>query len=421
MGHHDLVTATSVTIADIEAARERLTGQLRMTPLWPSVALSEQLKVPVYLKCENLQRTGSFKLRGASNMLALASPRPPGVIAASAGNHAQGVALAAREHGLPALVFMPRSAPLSKQRATRGYGAAIELVDGPLSAAQEQARAAAAARGWLYIPPYDAPAIVAGQGTVGLELLEQLPDLATVIIPAGGGGLLAGVATAIKTRRPDARVIGVQAAAMPGIRESLIAGQRLQVPAARTLADGVAVAGPSDLTLDLIRRHVDEVVTITEEEIASALLFLVERARLVAEGAGALAVAALLAGLIQPGGPVIAVVSGGNIDINLLGRLVQRGLQVDGRQVRLTIAAGNVPGELATITAILAAARINVIEVSHDLTAPDLPVGVARITLRIDVADPESHEGLLDGFLAAGFERGTVTDLLTPAAASWPL
>jgi threonine dehydratase len=253
---------------------------------------------------------------------------------------------------------------------------------------------------------------------VGLELLEQLPECATVLVPAGGGGLLAGIALAVKSQRPEARVVGVQSAAMPGLVASRQAHAPRQVERARTMADGVAVAGPSELTHRLVERYVDELVAVPESDIASAVVFLLERARLVVEGAGALGVAALRARLVTPSGPTVAVVSGGNIDVSLLGRLVQRGLAVDGRQRRVTFAAANVPGELALITATLAAAGANVIEVAHDLTPPELPVGVARLTFRLEVADEEAFAALTARLLEAGFARGQHTDFLTPTAAA---
>ena len=245
---------STVTIEDVHAARERIAGSARVTPMWPSVSLSNLAGVPVLLKCEQLQRGGSFKFRGASNMLGSLATQPRGVIAASAGNHAQGVALAAAERGIAATVVMPANAPLAKQAATRGYGAEVVLVDGPLEDCIEQARERAAERDLLFVPPFDNPAIVAGQATLGLEVIEQAPEATTVIVPAGGGGLLAGVALAVKSLRPDIRVVGAQSQAMPGIVASLLAGAPRTVPFVQTLADGAAVAGPSALTLELIER-----------------------------------------------------------------------------------------------------------------------------------------------------------------------
>ena len=409
-----------VTLADVEAARGRIRELVRMTPLWPSRVLSDQLGAPVLLKCENLQRTGSFKPRGASNMLATLDHVPPGVVAASAGNHAQGVALAASLRGIPATVLMPAEAPLAKRQATAGYGAEVVLVDGPLALAIERARSLSEQRGLLFVSPFDHPAIVAGQGTVGLELLEQEPELETVLVPAGGGGLLAGVALAVKSLRPRARVIGVQTRAMPGIVASREAGEPQTAPAARTIADGVAVAGPSALTLSLIERYVDDVVTVSEEEIARAVVFLIERARMVVEGAGALGVAALLSGVARAAGNTVAVLSGGNIDVNLLGRIVERGLLVEGRSRRVTVASANVPGELARITRAVADAGANIIEVDHETVTSELPVGVARISLRVEVAGDEAFEELIEALLASGLVRAEATDLATPAAASMP-
>ena len=409
----------TVTLADIEAARPRIASLVRETPLWHSVLLSDRLGYYVALKCENLQRTGSFKPRGAANMLA-ALPRPAGVIAASAGNHAQGVALAAAALGIPATVVMPAEAPLAKRLATRGYGAEVILVDGPFAAAIEYARALAHERALLFVPPFDNPYIVAGQGTIGLEILEQDPEVQNVVVPAGGGGLLAGIAVAVKSKRPDVRVYGVQTRAMPGIIESLRQDAPVTLPAVRTVADGAAVAGPSALTLGLIREHVDDVVAVTDEAVAQAIVMLLERTKLVAEGAGALGLAALLSGALTLEGRTVVVLSGGNIDINLLGRIVGRGLLSAGRHRRLTVAAANVPGELARITGVLATAGANIIEVDHDLRTPELPIGVGRLTFELEVAGPEAYDRLVEAMLAAGMHRGTTTDLATGAAAAMP-
>jgi len=408
--------STTVTIADIEAARRRIARFVRTTPVWPSVALSDLAGVPVVLKCENLQQTGSFKPRGAHNMLAAQEAAPTRVVAASAGNHAQGVAHAARERGLPTTIVMPASAPLAKRRATAGYGGEVVLVAGPLSAAIERAQSLAHEHGWLYVPPFDSPLVVAGQGTIGLELLEQVPDLREVLIPAGGGGLLAGVAVAVKSRRPSVRIVGVQASAMGGIAASLEARRPTRVEAQRTIADGVSVAGPSELTYGLIERYVDDLVTVSEEDIASAVVFLIERARLVVEGAGALGVAALRSGAVSAIGTTAVVLSGGNIDVSLLGRLVEWGLTVEGRRRRLTVAAANVPGELALITSALAACGANIIRVDHDLTPPDLAVGVARVTFSLEVDGDAAFAAVTQTLRASGFVPGTATDFVTPAA-----
>lgn len=413
-------TPDTVTIEDVRAARERIADSVRVTPMWPSVSLSDIAGVPVLLKCEQLQRGGSFKLRGASNMLGSLAARPRGVIAASAGNHAQGVALAAAERGLPATVVMPANAPLAKQAATRGYGAGVVLLDGPLGACIERAREMAAERDLLFVPPFDNPAIIAGQGTLGLELIEQAPEVEAVLVPTGGGGLLAGVALAVKSLRPDVRVIGVQAQAMPGVVASLVAGRAQTVPVVQTLADGAAVAGPSELTLELIERYVDDVVTAQEAEIAQAMVLLIERTKFVVEGAGALGIAALLARAVDLRGPVGVVLSGGNVDINLLDRIVERGLTGEGRRRSVTFATAHAPGELARISRIIAAQRANVIEVEHEIVNAALPVGVALLTFRLDIAGAEAFDQLCAALEAAGMRRGTVSDFVTPAAQSMP-
>ena len=413
-------TPDTVTIEDVHAARKRIAGAARVTPMWPSVSLSNLAGVPVLLKCEHLQRGGSFKFRGASNMLGSLTTTPRGVIAASAGNHAQGVALAAGERGIPATVVMPAQAPLAKQAATRGYGAEVVLLDGPLEECIKQARERAAERDLLFVPPFDNPAIVAGQATVGLEVIEQAPEATTVIVPAGGGGLLAGVALAVKSLRPDMRVIGAQSQAMPGIVASLLAGAPRTVPYVQTLADGAAVGGPSALTLELIERYVDDVVAVHEEDIARTMVLLLERTKFVIEGAGALGIAALLAGAVDADGPVVPVLSGGNVDINLLDRIVERGLTGEGRRRSLTFTTAHAPGELARVSQIIAAQGVNVIEVEHDLVDTHLPVGAALLSFRLDIAGEEAFEELCAALQAAGMRPGTVSDFVTPAAQSIP-
>ena len=413
-------TPDLVTIEDVHAARERIAGAARVTPMWPSVSLSNLAGVPVLLKCEQLQRGGSFKFRGASNMLASLATTPRGVIAASAGNHAQGVALAAAERGIPATVVMPANAPLAKQAATRGYNAEVVLVDGPLEDCIAHAQERAAERDLLFVPPFDNPAIVAGQATLGLEVIEQAPEATTVIVPAGGGGLLAGVALAVKSLRPDIRVIGAQSQAMPGIVASLLAGAPRSVPFVQTLADGAAVAGPSPLTLKLIEHYVDDVVAVHEEDIARTMVLLIERTKFVIEGAGALGIAALLAGVVETDGPVVPVLSGGNVDINLIDRIVERGLEGEGRRRSLTFATAHAPGELARISRIIAEQGVNVLEVEHDLVDTHLPVGAALLSFRVDIAGDEAYEGLCEVLREAGMRPGTLTDFVTPAAQSMP-
>ena len=380
-----------VTIEDIEAARLRIAEFVRLTLLVPSQTLTDLFDVPVKLKLENLQRTGSFKVRGANNVLAALGEPPAGVIAASAGNHAQAVALAAAQRNIPATVVTPQTAPAAKQQACRNYGAEIELVDGSLASAQTKARELDEECALFYIPPYDAPEIVAGQGTLGLELAEQAPDLETVLVPAGGGGggLLAGVAVAVKAHRPNARVIGVQTSAMSGIVQSLQASAPVAALPRHTIADGVAVAGPSKLTLSLIREYIDDVIDVLAEAIARAIVFLLERARVVAEDAGALGVAALLTG-------------------------------AGGRCQRITVATANVPGELERISGAIGRARANIVDIEHDLSAPDLPAEVARLTVILELPETSAIEVVREDFQDDGFIEGELTDFETPAAANWP-
>lgn len=381
-----------VTLGDIEEAREALAGQVRLTPVWPSAALESTLGVPVLLKCEQMQVTGSFKIRGALNFvrqLSVVDARR-GLIAASAGNHAQGVAMAGTSRGIQVTVVMPISAPLAKLNATRELGARVILFGNSLEEARGEAQAIASREGYLYVPPFDDDAIIAGQGTLGLELLDQAPDVCEVLVPAGGGGLLAGAAAAIKARRPQVRVVGIQAAAMDGICQSFARRSVVTTPHARTIADGVAVAGPSERTFALIERHVDAMVSVGDEAIAHAIVMLIEKSKMIVEGAGALAVAALHSGAYRPEGPTVAVLSGGNIDINLVGSIVRRGLVDAGRYRHLAVEVSDTPGELAMVAQAIADAGGNILEAGHNRDAPGMPVGVAVLELLIEV-NGEAH------------------------------
>ena len=399
-----MTDAPSVTIADIEAAREAIAGGVLETPVWPARALERLAGVPIVLKCEQMQRAGSFKIRGALNAVhgLSAEERARGLVAASAGNHAQGVALAAQAAGIAATVVMPEGAPLVKAAATEGYGARVVLHGDSLEEARAHANELAERDGLVYIPPFDSDAVIAGQGTLGLELLEQVPDLSEVLVPAGGGGLLAGVATAIKARRPEVRVVGVQAAAMDGICHSFSDGEVRSVSHAGTLADGVAVVGPSERTFALIRENVDEMVSCGDTAIAQAMVFLLETSKLLVEGAGALGVAALLSDAYRPREKTVIVLSGGNVDINLLGSIVRHGLVEDGRYRHLTIEIADVPGELALIAGAIARESANLLEVNHDREAPGLPVDVALIHLLMEVNDADHFERVRDALRKEG-------------------
>ncbi|TKJ18801.1 threonine ammonia-lyase [Blastococcus sp. CCUG 61487] len=394
-----------VRAADVAEAAVLLEGVVRRTPLEHSRALAELVGGPVWLKTENLQRAGSFKIRGAYTRLArlTADERARGVVAASAGNHAQGVALAARLLGCPATVFMPESAPLPKVAATRAYGADIRLAGQDLAAALPAAAEHAERTGAVFIHPFDHPDVIAGQGTVGLEALDQCPDVATVVVGTGGGGLVSGVAAVVKERRPDVRVVAVQAegaAAFPG---SLAAGRPVALAQTATMADGIAVAAPSDLTLAHVQRLVDDVRTVSEEDLSRALLLCLERAKLVVEPAGVAAVAAVLAdpGSFRP--PVVAVVSGGNIDPLLLLKVVQHGMAAAGRYLSLRVRVPDRPGSLAGVLAELAATGVNVLEVEHERTATRLHLGEVEIFVVLETRGPGHAEDVMAALSAAGY------------------
>jgi threonine dehydratase len=400
------VPAPLVTGADVEAAAALLDGIVRRTPMHHSRGLADRVGGPVWLKCENLQRTGSFKIRGAYTRIARLTDeeRARGVVAASAGNHAQGVALAARLLGAEATVYMPETAPLPKVAATRAYGARIEMLGQSLAEPLLAAAADAERTGSVFIHPFDHPDVIAGQGTVGLEVLEQCPDVATVLVCAGGGGLVSGVAAAVKARRPDVRVVAVQAATAAAFPGSLAAGRPVPVPSMATMADGIAVPMPGDLTFAHVRGLVDEVRTVTEEDLSRALLFCLERSKLVVEPAGVAAVAAVLADPTAFAPPVVAVVSGGNIDPVLLLKVVQHGMAAAGRYLSLRLRVPDRPGSLAAVLAELAAVGANVLEVEHERTTTRLDLGEVEVFVVLETRGPE-HAGEVVGVLQrAGYE-----------------
>jgi threonine dehydratase len=403
-----VLTAVPVTLPDIEAARDLVAGVVRRTPLEPNRTLSARVGGPAFLKCENLQRAGSFKIRGAYTRMSRLGEgeRAHGVVAASAGNHAQGVALAAQILGIAARIYMPVGAPLPKIQATRGYGAEVEFHGHSVDEALLAATAHAAETGAVLIHPFDHPDIVAGQGTVGLEVLEQCPDVGTVLVCTGGGGLLAGVATAVRALRPQARIVGVQAASAAAYPASLAAGHPVALDSMATMADGIAVGRPGDVPFALISRHVDDVVTVSEEMISRALLFLLERAKLVVEPAGSVGVAAMLAddlaGRLRP--PVVAVLSGGNIDPLLMMRVIRHGMTAAGRYLQFRLRMPDRPGSLASLLALLAGVRANVLEVEHVRTSPRLSVDEVEIALRLETQGPDHCAQVLAALRAAGHE-----------------
>ena len=401
-------TSLPVTLDDVLAAQDLLSGIVRPTPLEFSRALSDRVGSDVYLKCENLQRAGSFKIRGAYTRMSRLSDeeKARGVVAASAGNHAQGVALAAQMLGITSTVFMPLGAPIPKLMATRGYGARVEQIGTSIDECLVRARQFEAETGAVLIHPFDHVDIVAGQGTCGLEILEQCPDVRTILVSVGGGGLLAGIATAVKATRPDVRVIGVQAEKAAAYPQSLAAGRPVPLAATdrmATMADGIAVGCPGKVPYAIVRELVDSIETVSEESLSRALLFLLERAKLLVEPAGAAAVARLLdAGPQTYEGPVVAVLSGGNIDPLLLLRIVRYGLAAAGRYLQFRVRVSDSPGSLAGLLADLAGADANVLEIEHVRTAATLQVHEVEIAVQLE-AKGSAH---CDEILRALREKG---------------
>ncbi|HVX55944.1 threonine ammonia-lyase [Nocardioides sp.] len=390
---------------EFEDARELLRDVVIETPVETSRWLSDLVGAPVVLKCENLQRTGSFKSRGAYVRIAHLSEeeRARGVVAASAGNHAQGVALAAQMLGIKATVFMPEGAPIPKERATRGYGAEVIFAGTVLEDSLAAARRYAEETGAVLIHPFDHRDIIAGQGTVGLELLDQVPDVRTVVVPTGGGGLLAGVALAIKARRPDVRVVGVQAEGAAAYPDSLRAGEPRQLASMKTMADGIAVGLPGDLTFAAVRDHVDEIRTVSEESISRALLALLERAKLVVEPAGAVGVAALLDAPTAFQGPVAVVLSGGNVDPQLLGRVIRHGLAAAGRYLVLRLIIPDAPGTLARLLAEIADAGANVAEVMHARSNPAVGTDEVEVLVQLETRGEAHARAVVDRLAQRGY------------------
>jgi threonine dehydratase len=391
---------------DIVAARELLRDVISPTPLLHSRVLSEQAGGPVYLKCENLQRTGSFKVRGAYVRIARlsAAERARGVVAASAGNHAQGVAFAAALLGAQATVVMPERAPLPKVEATRAYGASIILHGSSVEDALDEALRFAARTGAVFIHPFDHADIVAGQGTLGFEIIEQCPGVRTILIPAGGGGIAAGVTVAVQSLDPEVRVVGVQVEAVPGLVASFAAGQPVQVVGTPTMADGIAVQRPGDIPFRILAAAETRIVAVSEAALARGLLLCLERAKQVVEPAGAAGVAALLAdpGAFEP--PVVVVLSGGNIDPLLLSKLLRNGLSAAGRFLGFRCRVPDYPGSLATLLGLLAGLGANVLEVSHERLAPSLRVDEVEVVLQVETRGPEHCEHVTEGLRAAGYD-----------------
>jgi threonine dehydratase len=398
-------TKLPVSLDDVLAARDLLEGVIRHTPLEGSRALSDRVGGPVFLKCENLQRAGSFKIRGAYTRMARLSEseRAAGVVAASAGNHAQGVALAAQMLGLKAKVYMPQGAPIPKLIATRGYGAEVELLGHTIDDCLIAAQAYAQETGAVLIHPFNHPDIVAGQGTVGLEILEQCPDVNTIVVSTGGGGLLAGIATVVRAKRPDVRIIGVQAEKAAAYPASLAAGHPVALERMATMADGIAVGCPGEVPYAIVSELVDELVTVSEEMLSRALLYLLERAKLVVEPAGAAGVAALMADACEFRPPVVAVLSGGNIDPLLMLRVLRHGMAAAGRYLQFTVRVPDSPGSLSGLLAMLADADANVLEIEHVRTNATLSLEEVEIAVQVETKGLEHCEQVLEALRSRGY------------------
>ncbi len=400
-----------ITLADVQAALERIRPSIYLSPFTLSATFSQLTGNSIYLKLDNLQRTGAFKERGALNKLLTmtAEERDRGVIAASAGNHAQGLAYHAGRRGIKAQICMPLTTPLIKVSATKSYGAEVILHGANYDDACEEAIRRGQQQHLTFIHPFDDDAVIAGQGTLGLEMLQQHPEIEAVVVPIGGGGLIGGIACAIKETNPKVQIIGVQTSRLPSMKAAVAAGKPVTLAPAATIADGIAVRRAGDRTLPLVQKYVDEIVTVDEEEIANAVLLLLEREKTMAEGAGAAAIAALINRKLQMTGKKIAVlVCGGNMDVTLLSRIIERGLVKDGRLVRLRVHLPDYPGALHRLTGILADHRANIVETSYDRAYYGVNLGETAIDITMETRGPDQIAELLAALEAAGYSHERV-------------
>ena len=393
-------------IGDIQQAADRIHGVIRDLPIQGARWLSDQVGGPVYLIPENLQRAGSFKIRGAYNRIAQLTDaeRAKGVVAASAGNHAQGVALAGQLLGVKVTVFMPVDASIPKIEATRGYGADVRFHGTTVDEALVEARAFADETGAILIHPFDHEHVVAGQGTLGLEILEKIPDIKTVVVCTGGGGLLAGVAFAIKQRRPDVKVIGVQAEGASTYPQSMAEGHPVTRAQMNTMADGIAIARPGDIPFELIQEYVDEFRTVTEDELSRAVLMLLERAKLVVEPSGAAATAAVMNAPQEFEPPVAVTLSGGNVDSLVLLRIIRHGMAAAGRYLSISVHTPDFPGSLAGLLDVLKQHRANVVDVFHDRTDPRVSIGDVRIDVQMETRSAQQRDQIIAALSSAGYQ-----------------
>jgi threonine dehydratase len=399
-------------LADILAARERIGDAVYRTPCMRSEMLSRMTGQNIFLKLENLQMTGSFKERGALSRISMLTEEQAkrGVVAASAGNHAQGVAYHATRRGIRSVIVMPLTTPLVKVTATRGFGAEVVLHGGNYDEACTEATRLCEAEGMTFIHPFDDALVMAGQGTIGLELLEQVDGLEAVVVPIGGGGLIGGVACAVKESNPKVRVIGVQTAKLPSMQEALAAKHPVTLEPATTIADGIAVRRAGDVTFPVVERYVDEIVTVDEDEIASAILTLLEREKTLAEGAGATALAAMLQRRtsLAPETRTAVLVCGGNIDVTLLSRIIERGLVQDGRLIRLRIHLLDRPGALLDLTGLIASHRVNIVDTLYNRAYYGVNLGDTAIDITMETRGREQVEALLAAMTAAGYRYSRV-------------
>jgi threonine dehydratase len=401
-----------LSLREVLLARERLNGSIYRTPCARSEMLSRVTGQEVFLKLENLQMTGSFKERGALNRIATLTQEQAakGVVAASAGNHAQGVAYHATQRGIRAVIVMPETTPLVKVQATRGFGAEVVLYGPNYDAACDEATRLCEAEGMTFIHPFDDPLVMAGQGTIGLELLEQVEDLQAVVVPIGGGGLIGGIACALKESKPSVRVVGVQTSRLPSMAAAVREGHPVTLEPSTTIADGIAVRRAGEETFPVVQKYVDEIVTVDEDEIASAILMLLEREKTLAEGAGAAALAALLQGRtsLERGTRTAVLVGGGNIDVTLLSRIIERGLVQDGRMIRLRIHLLDRPGALVELTQIIAAHRVNIVDTLYNRAYYGVNLGDTSIDITMETRGREQVEELLVALTEAGYRHSRV-------------
>jgi threonine dehydratase len=400
--------SAAVSLATVQQARERIRQFIYNSPCRHSVELSQMTGQETFLKLDNVQRTGAFKERGALNKILTLSEEEKrrGVVAASAGNHAQAVAYHACARGIRTQIVMPLMTPLVKVAATKGFGAEVVLNGANYDEAYSYALKSCATQGMTFLHPFDDVEVINGQGSIGLELLEQVPDLEAVVVPIGGGGLIGGVASAIKESNPNVRVVGVQTERLPSMLRATEAGHPVTIPASATVADGIAVRRAGDVTLPLVERYVDEIVTVDEEEIANAILVLLEKEKTLAEGAGAVAIASLLQHKTSLGRQrTAALVCGGNIDVSLLAKIIERGLAKDGRRLRLRIHLTDRPGALHQLTKIIADLRANIVETEYDRTYYGVNLGDTAIDISMETRGPEHIQEILDALNAAEYKH----------------